>query len=86
MKIQRHTGLMAVMAAVLVLFLAGNGECRKVGYNYISRQDFKARMDAGDHKSGSMVITTSQTKKEYATGCIDAGISGHALGGPLWPV
>lgn len=72
MKVQRHIGLMTVMAAVLSLFLAGNGECRKDGYNYISIPDFKARMDAGDHENGSMVITTSQTEKEYATGCIKA--------------
>lgn len=78
MKMQRHAGLMTVMAAVLVLFLAGNGECRKDGYNYISIQDFKARMDAGDHENGSMVITTSQTKKEYATGYIDAAYPTYA--------
>jgi hypothetical protein len=78
MKIQRHVGLMTVMAAFLVLFLAGNGECRKDGYNYISIQEFKARMDAGDHENGSMAVMTSQTEKEYATGCIDAAYPTYA--------
>jgi thiosulfate/3-mercaptopyruvate sulfurtransferase len=78
MKIKRHTGLMTVLAAVLVLFLTGSGECRKDGYNYISIQDFKARMDAGDHKNGLMMIMTAQTEKEYATGYIDAAYPTYA--------
>jgi len=78
MKIKRHAGLMTVLAAVLVLFLTGNGECRKDGYNYISIQNFKARMDAGDHENGSMVIMTAQTEKEYATGYIDAAYPTYA--------
>jgi thiosulfate/3-mercaptopyruvate sulfurtransferase len=35
-------------------------------------------MDAGDHENGSMVITTSQTEKEYATGYIDAAYPTYA--------
>ena len=72
MKIQRNAGLMTVLAAVLVLFLADSGECRKQGYNYISVQEFKARLDAGAHENGSMAVMTSQTEEENATGQIQA--------------
>ncbi len=78
MKIQRHAGLMTVLAAVLVLFLADSGECRKQGYNYISVQEFKARLDAGDHENGSMAVMTSQTEEEYATGYIQAAYPTYA--------
>jgi thiosulfate/3-mercaptopyruvate sulfurtransferase len=78
MKIQRTTGLLVAVTAVLVLFMAGNGECRKQGYNYISVQEFKARLDAGDHENGSMAVMTSQTEKEYATGYIKAAYPTYA--------
>jgi len=72
MKLQQRPVFLTALAIVLVLLLASTGMCRKKGYNYISVQEVKARMDAGDHENGSMVITTSQTEKEYKTGYIKA--------------
>lgn len=72
MTLQQRVGLLSVVAVVLVLLLASTGMCRKSGYNYITVDEVKARLDAGDHKNGSMAITTSQTEKEYKTGYIKA--------------
>jgi thiosulfate/3-mercaptopyruvate sulfurtransferase len=72
MKLQHRTGFLTAVAVILVLFLTSTGMCGKKGYNYISVQEIKARMDAGDHENGSMVIMTSQTEKEYQTGYIKA--------------
>ncbi len=70
MKLQSRAGFLTAVAIVLVLFMSGTGICS--GYNYISLQAFKARMDAGDHENGSMAIMTSQTEEEYKTGYIKA--------------
>jgi len=78
MKIKRNTGLLTAMAVMMAVFLVGTTVCGKDQYRYISVQDLKARMDAGDHENGLMVITTSQTEKEYATGFIDAAYPTYA--------
>lgn len=69
MTFQKSTILLTV-ALGLVCLMAGSGICS--GYNYISVQKFKARMDAGDHENGTMAIMTSQTKEEYKTGHVKA--------------
>lgn len=67
-----RVGILAVLTMTLLLSLASTGMCRKSGYNYITVEEVKSRLDAGDHKNGSMAITTSQTEKEYKTGYIEA--------------
>lgn len=78
MKLQKKSGLLTAVAIILVLFLTSTGMCEKSSYNYISVQDMKARMDAGDHENGSLAIMTSQTKKEYKTGYIKAAYPTYA--------
>lgn len=78
MTLQRKAGFLTVASIVLVLLLTSTGMCRKSGYNYITIQDVKARMDAGDIENGLMVITTAQTEKEYKTGYIKAAFPTYA--------
>lgn len=78
MTSQRKIGLLTAVSVVLVLFLTSTGMCKKSGYNYISIEEVKARLDAGDHKNGSMAIMTSQTEKEYKTGYIKAAFPTYA--------
>lgn len=70
MTLARKTGFLAIIAIALVLSMASTGICKKSGYNYITVEEVKNRIDAGDVANGSMVITTSQTEKEYKTGFI----------------
>ncbi len=72
MTLRLKTGLFAAIMIALVLSLASTAMCRKDGYNYITVDEVKSRLDAGDVKNGSMVLTTSQTEKEYKTGYIKA--------------
>lgn len=37
-------------------------------YNYISPQDLKVRLDAGEIEKGKMIMISSQTDEEYASG------------------
>jgi rhodanese-related sulfurtransferase len=76
----RHKKILSLFFGLLAvaLMVASNGECRKAGYNYISVTELKARIDAGDHTSGSMVLMTTQTEKEYATGHIPAAYPTYA--------
>ena len=60
------------------LMIADHGECRKKGYNYITVQEFKARMDAGEHETGAMLIVTTQTEAEYASGHLKAAYPTYA--------
>lgn len=78
MVLQRKMVFLTTLTVALVLFLAGTGICKKSGYNYISVQAVKARMDAGDHENGSMAIMTAQTEKEYKTGHIKAAYPTYA--------
>ncbi|THB73077.1 MAG: hypothetical protein D3926_24525 [Desulfobacteraceae bacterium] len=67
MTLQRRLSFLTEVTVVLVLILTGTGMCGKVGYNYISVQQLKTRMDAGDHENrslatvlpGIVVLTTS---------------------------
>ncbi len=71
MNFKKVFGLLILVLAVTVLALAGTGLCdEKEGYNYISVEEFKARMDAGDREKGLMAIVTTQTEEEYASGHI----------------
>lgn len=63
--------LLAIAAIALVLSVATSGMCRKDGYNYITVEEVKKHLDAGDFENGSMIITTSQTEKEYKTGYLE---------------
>lgn len=72
MTSQRKLGLLTVVTVFLVLCLVSTGICEESSYNYITVKEVKARIDAGDHKNGSMALTTSQTEKEYKTGYIKA--------------
>lgn len=72
MKLNQKSFFPVAAAILLVLFLTGTGICGKAGYNYISVDEVKVRLDAGDHENGSMAIMTSQTEKEYKTGYIKA--------------
>ncbi len=77
-KFQKAALLFIVMMGVS-LMLAGAGVCEeKEGYNYISVQEFKTRMDAGDHENRKMAIVTTQTEEEYATGYIEAAYPTYA--------
>lgn len=78
MTVQKRVGIFTGVMLVLVLFMASTGMCRKSGYNYITVQEVKARLDAGDHENGTMVITTAQTEKEYSTGYIQAAVPTYA--------
>lgn len=78
MKLQRRSVCLTAVVVVLVLFLTSTGICGKSGYNYISVQELKARIDEGDHENGSMAIMTSQTEKEYKTGYIEVAYPTYA--------
>lgn len=78
MKLQLKLVFFTLMAAALALIMAGTGICGNSGYNYISVQEFKARLDAGDHENGSLAIMTSQTEEEYKTGHIKAAYPTYA--------
>ena len=78
MKLKLRPGFLTLMTAVLILVLANSGICGASGYNYISVQEFKARLDAGDHENGSLAIMTSQTEEEYKTGFIKAAYPTYA--------
>lgn len=59
---------------VFLLFVVGCGQSGspagtgEPSYNYITPEQLKARLDAGDHDSGTMILVTTQTEEEYATG------------------
>jgi len=74
MRLQRKVSFLTVASLVLVLLLATTGMCKESGYNYITVQEVKARIDAGDVEKGLMVITTAQTEKEYETGYVKEAI------------
>lgn len=78
MRLQKRAGILFIVSLVLALFLASPAMSKKAGYNYISVEDVKVRLDAGDHENGSMAITTSQTEKEYKTGHIKAAFPTYA--------
>lgn len=78
MTFKQRSVFLTAVAIVLVMFLTSTGMCEKSGYNYISVQEMKARMDAGEHENGSLAIMTSQTEKEYKTGCIQAAYPTYA--------
>ena len=71
MKLKCRVGFLTAAAVVLVMFLSSSAMC-KGSYNYITVQELKARIDAGDHENGTLAITTSQTEEEYKTGYIKA--------------
>ena len=48
------------------------------GYNYISPQELKVRIDAGEIEKGTMMMFSTQTEKEYATGYLPAAIQTFA--------
>lgn len=77
MKLRKKSGIL-IAAVIMVMFLTSTGMCQKSGYRYISVQDMKVRMDAGDHENGSLAIMTSQTEKEYKTGYIKAAYPTYA--------
>jgi rhodanese-related sulfurtransferase len=77
MRNRKLYGLLFTLLAVIFL-ITSTGECRKSGYNYISVSELKARMDAGDHTSGTLVLVTTQTEKEYAEGHIPAAYPTYA--------
>ena len=70
MRLQRKISLVTVVSITLLLLLASSGMCR----NYITVEEVKARIDAGDVEKGLLVITTAQTEKEYKTGYIKEAI------------
>jgi thiosulfate/3-mercaptopyruvate sulfurtransferase len=72
--------VLVALGALLVISLAaaGFGECAEGKYNYITIEQFKARLDAGDHEKGKMAIVTTQTPKEYATGYLKAAYATFA--------
>lgn len=47
-------------------------------YNYISPQEFKARLDAGDVESGKLMVFSSQTQEEFASGYLPVAIQTFA--------
>jgi thiosulfate/3-mercaptopyruvate sulfurtransferase len=47
-------------------------------YNYISPQELKIRLDAGEIEKGTMVMFSTQTEKEYATGYLPTAIQTFA--------
>lgn len=78
MKFQKTAGLFIFVLAAFFM-MAGTGVCdEKEGYNYISVDEFKARMDAGEHENGLMAIVTTQTEEEYASGHIKAAYPTYA--------
>lgn len=66
------------VTSLLVAFMFTAGVALAADYNYISQEDFKARLDAGDHDNGKMAIMTSQTPEEYATGHLKAAFATFA--------
>lgn len=75
---KKKCSISTIVAVVLVLFMTSTGMCTKNGYNYISIEEVKARLDAGDTENGLMAITTAQTEKEYKTGYIKAAYPTYA--------
>jgi len=47
-------------------------------YNYISPQELKVRLDAGEIEKGTMMMFSTQMEKEYATGYLPAAIQTFA--------
>jgi len=47
-------------------------------YNYISPQEFKARLDTGDVEQGKMMVFSTQNHKEFASGYLPAAVQTFA--------
>lgn len=47
-------------------------------YNYISPQELKVRLDAGEIEQGKMIMISSQTNEEYASGHLAEAIPTYA--------
>jgi rhodanese-related sulfurtransferase len=69
MKI-RNSVLFIFMFTALLLVFAVSAHAQ--GFNYITVEEFKARLDAGDHENGKMAIVTTQTQEEYTSGHLKA--------------
>lgn len=61
-----------VLLALAISVFTVAGQVCAGSFNYISVDEFKARMDAGDHDSGAMAIVTTQTEEEYSSGHLKA--------------
>ena len=66
-----------VIAMVLSMFVTHFAVAAD-NYNYISIEQLKARLDAGDYAKGSLSIVTTQTDKEYASGHLKEAIATFA--------
>lgn len=67
---------------ILCLFFALSLSLTSIGvakdYNYISPQDLKVRLDAGEAENGKMIMISSQTSDEYASGHLAEAIPTYA--------
>lgn len=77
MKMRKSAGLVITLALIAVFFANHEAFCNQ-GYNYISVEELKARMDRGDLESGAMVLVTTQTEEEYASGHIKGAYPTYA--------
>lgn len=64
--------------AVMIFATACGSNVDEESYNYISPEEFKARLDAGDFESGDMIMVDSQTEEEYADSHLEGVIATHA--------
>ena len=64
------------LAFVLSLAMTSLGIAKD--YNYISPQEFKARLDAGDVEQGKLMVFSSQNHKEFASGYLPIAIQTFA--------
>ncbi len=47
-------------------------------YNYISPQEFKARLDAGEVEQGKLMVFSTQNHKEFASGYLPVAVQTFA--------
>lgn len=75
----RRTLLFSMILLISSALLVGcQSDNTKPEYNYISPKELKVRLDRGDIENGRMMMFTTQTEKEYATGYLEAAIPTYA--------
>lgn len=75
----RKTFLFSITFLICSALLVGcQSDNTKPDYNYISPEELKVRLDRGDITNGRMMMFTTQTEKEYASGYLEDAIPTYA--------
>lgn len=67
-----------ILCLTLALSLTLTSVVIATDYNYISPQEFKTRLDAGDIEQGKLMVFSTQNHKEFASGYLPVAVQTFA--------